>query len=94
MFARSSIENLPPDLQAQVRVCKLLGIAFGFSLVHISGLGSLIALVLGLRAWRLIKGSPHPLHGGFLLWWSLVAGAVGTLALLPRTAIMIMKALP
>jgi hypothetical protein len=102
MFARYSIKNLPPELAAQVRVSKLLGIAFGFSLLgvafvfsltYIANLGSLMAFILGLRASRLINKSPYRLFGGFLLWWSLVVGGIGTL-MLPLTSVMILNSWP
>lgn len=69
------------ELETQIRVGRLLGLAFAFSLVPVGGLGSLAALVLGLRARALIKRSGGRLAGMWLAWWCIIAGAVGAVVL-------------
>ena len=71
-----------PKLALQVRVSKLLGCGFAFSLVVSGGVGSLIALVIGLRARRIIKRSGGELAGIRMAWWCIIVGALGT-ALMP-----------
>ena len=66
-----------PKLALQVRVSKLLGCGFAFSLVVSGGVGSLIALVIGLRARSLIKRSGGELSGIRMAWWCIIVGALG-----------------
>jgi hypothetical protein len=77
------LEKLPESLALQIRVSRMLGYGFAFSLVWLGGVGSLVAFVLGLRALKVIRGSRGEVTGGKLAWWCIVAGAVGTVALLP-----------
>lgn len=65
------------ELSVQVRLCKLLGVAFALSLMGLSGLGSLVALIQGLRARRIIKQHQGRLGGAILAWWCIVVGALG-----------------
>lgn len=81
-----------PKLALQVRVSKMLGYGFAFSLVVIGGVGSLIALVIGLRARGIIKRTGGELSGLRLAWWCIIAGGVGTAAL-PLTVWLVIKAL-
>jgi hypothetical protein len=71
-----------PKLALQVRVSKLLGCGFAFSLVVSGGVGSLIALVIGLRARSLIKRSGGELSGIRMAWWCIIVGGLGT-AMMP-----------
>jgi len=68
------------ELELQVRLCKILGIAFAFSLMGLSGLGSLIALTLGLRAIYIIKRHQGRVGGVLLAWWCIIVGALGILS--------------
>lgn len=70
----------------------MLGYGFAFSLVVIGGVGSVVALVIGLRARRMIKRSGGELTGLRLAWWCIIAGGVGT-AVLPLTVWLVIKAL-
>jgi hypothetical protein len=81
-----------PKLALQVRVGKMLGDGFAFSLVGMGGIGSLIALVIGLRARGIIKRAGGELSGLRLAWWCIIAGGVGT-AVLPLTIWLVIKAL-
>ena len=87
---RQSLAGLTPELELQVRISKMLGIAFVLSIVTLGGIGSLAALLLGLRARRLIENSPERVSGGALLWWCIIAGALGTL-ILPMTIMLFVK---
>lgn len=44
-------------LDSQVKVSTMLGCSFAFTLITLGGAGSLLALILGLRARRIIKQS-------------------------------------
>jgi hypothetical protein len=81
------------ELEQQVKVSKMLGVAFAFSVTGIGGLGSLIALVIGLRASRIIRQSNGRIGGGFMAWWCILAGALGTFILPPLTIAGILKQL-
>jgi hypothetical protein len=87
---RQVLSGLTPELELQVKVSKMLGIAFAFSIVSLSGIGSLIALLLALRARSMIKNSQEPISGGLLLWWCIIAGALGTLTV-PGTIMLFVK---
>ena len=67
------------ELELQVQLCKTLGVAFALSILHLSGLGSLIALVLGLRVLRVIKHRQGRVGSLLLAWWCIIAGAFGLL---------------
>jgi hypothetical protein len=70
-----------PKLALQVRVSKMLGCGFAFSLVVSGGVGSLVALVIGLRARRIIKQSGGELSGMRMAWWCIIAGGLGAVML-------------
>ena len=57
-----------PKLALQVRVSKMLGYGFAFSLVWAAGVGSVIALVVGLRARKLIRQSGGEISGIRMAW--------------------------
>jgi hypothetical protein len=65
-------------LERQVKVSKLLGLAFVLSISPLLGIGSLLAVILGSRALRMIEASNEPLNGRLLAWWCIVAGTFGT----------------
>ena len=77
----------------QIRVGRLLGLAFPLTLMPLGGLGSLAALVLGLRALALIRRSGGRLAGLRLAWWCIVAGALGAVLLPLRIVPEVLKAL-
>ena len=81
------------DLEQQVRVSKMLGMAFVLSITGIFGLGSLIALILGCNALRIIQGADQRISGRLVAWWCILAGALGTLILPPLTIATILKQL-
>ena len=80
----ASPERVSPDdpkLALQVRVSRLLGCGFAFSLVVAGGFGSLVALVIGLRARGIIKRSGGELSGMWMAWWCIVVGGLGAVML-------------
>ncbi|HEX8352484.1 MAG TPA: hypothetical protein VF611_06290 [Pyrinomonadaceae bacterium] len=74
-----------PKLALQVRVSKMLGCGFAFSLVVSGGVGSLAALVIGLRARGIIRKSGGELSGMRVAWWCIIVGGLGA-AMLPLLA--------
>ena len=80
-----------PRLALQVRVGKMLGVGFVLSLVGTGGVSSLIALIIGLRARKIIKESGGEISGVRMAWWCIIVGAVGTLVL-PYLTWLVIKA--
>ena len=74
--------RLDPTLRLQMRVSRMLGCGFAFSLVMAGGFGSLVALFIGLRARRIIRKSGGQLSGMRMAWWCIVVGGLGA-AMLP-----------
>jgi hypothetical protein len=66
-------------LEQQVRVSKMLADGFMFSIVWLAGIGSLIALIKGLRAMRIIQQSNGALTGTVMAWWCIILGGLGTI---------------
>lgn len=58
---------------------------FALSLVGASGLGSLAAMLIGLRTLTVINRSPVELAGKWMAWWCIIVGAVGAIGALPYT---------
>ena len=59
----------------------MLADGFMFSIVWLGGLGSLIALIKGLRAMRIIQQSNGELTGAAMAWWCIIVGGLGTVIL-------------
>lgn len=81
------------ELERQVKVSKMLGMAFVLSITGIFGIGSLIALILGWKALLIIQGAQGRISGRFVAWWCILAGALGTLILPPLIIVTILKQL-
>lgn len=79
------------ELEQQVKVSKMLGLAFALSITSIAGIGSLAALILGLKALRIIQNSNGRITGGMMAWWCILAGALGTLIIPPLIIALILK---
>jgi len=79
----AELARADPTLYLQMRVSRMLGFGFALSLAWTGGVGSLIALVNGLRARRLIKESGGRLAGTKMALWCIISGAVGVLAAPP-----------
>lgn len=86
------ITTLMDDLERQVKVSKMLGMAFVLSITGIFGIGSLVALILGWKALLIIGGTNGRISGR-LLAWCVLAGTLGTLVLPPLTIGTILKQL-
>ena len=69
-----------PTLFLQTRVSRMLGLGFALSLAWVGGVGSLVALFIGLRARRLIREGRGAVAGARMAWWCVVAGAAGAMA--------------
>ncbi|HEX8719485.1 MAG TPA: hypothetical protein VF736_02485 [Pyrinomonadaceae bacterium] len=67
----------------QVRVSKMLGYGFAFSVVWAGVVGSLLSLIIGLRARGLIRKSGGAVSGIWLAWWCIGAGAFGLVTVTP-----------
>lgn len=80
------------DIQLQLRVSRMLGYGFAFSIVWLGGFGSLTALLIGFRARSIIKSSRGELRGLKMAWWCIIVGAVGVGIVLPYTIELIYKA--
>ena len=81
------------ELERQVKVSKMLGMAFVLSITGIFGIGSLIALILAWKALLIIQGAQGRISGRFVAWWCILAGALGTLILPPLIIVTILKQL-
>ncbi|HEX8175638.1 MAG TPA: hypothetical protein VF543_11020 [Pyrinomonadaceae bacterium] len=69
--------QIPPNLELQVKVSKLLSRGFVFSIACIGGVGSLTAFIYGLRARKIIQQSNGELVGIKLAWWCIIVGGLG-----------------
>jgi hypothetical protein len=84
--------QLTPQMALQLRVSKMLGYGFAFSIVWAGGVGSLIALVIGLRARKLIRQADGEIAGIRMAWWCIVAGTLGLVTLAPYVLWLILTA--
>ena len=84
--------EITPQMALQIRVSKMLGYGFAFSIVWAGGVGSLLALIIGLRARKLIKQSNAEISGMKMAWWCIAVGTLGTLIILPAVMWLTIKA--
>jgi undecaprenyl pyrophosphate phosphatase UppP len=73
--------EIPPNLELQIKVSKLLSRGFVFSIVWIGGIGSLIAFISGLKARKIISQSNREIGVIKMAWWCIVVGALGMIIL-------------
>jgi hypothetical protein len=59
----------------------MLSMGFSLSLVGVAGLGSLVALIIGLRALTVINRSPVELAGKWMAWWCIIIGGLGAVSI-------------
>ena len=71
------------DLEQQVKVSRMLGLAFALSITGVGGIGSLVALIIGWRALRVIQSENGRITGRWMAWWCILAGAIGFLIITP-----------
>ena len=83
--------TLVDELERQVKVSRMLGMAFVLSITGFSGIGSFIALILGLKAARMIQASQGRISGGVMAGWCILAGALGTIVFPILTLSSILK---
>jgi hypothetical protein len=97
------------ELDLQVRLCKMLGLAFSLSVagslvgykcglvagsaVNLGGIGSLIGLLLALRARKVIKKYKGLFGGIWLVWLCIIAGGIGTLSGPPTIGMLVWRSL-
>ena len=81
------------ELEQQLKVSKMLSMGFVFSIAPLPVVGSLVALILGWKAARIIQASKGRIGGGVMAWWCILAGALGTLVIPPLTIAAILKGL-
>jgi hypothetical protein len=81
------------ELDLQVKVSKMLGMAFVLSITGLFGVGSLIALILGWKARRIIQASEGRVSGRVMAWWCILTGALGTLIVLVAAMTLIVGAI-
>jgi hypothetical protein len=73
------MKEMEARLARQVRVSKMLGLGFVFSLTPLAGVGSLVAFILGLKALRVIQRSEGEIVGMSMAVWCIATGATGML---------------
>jgi hypothetical protein len=79
------------DLEQQVKVSRMLGLAFVLSITSIFGIGSLVALILGWRALGLTQNADRRITGRWMAWWCIVTGALGALINTPLSVAAILR---
>jgi hypothetical protein len=92
-WRKAKFKIADPELALQVQVSKTLGLGFALSITGIFGIGSLVALMIGLKTRRIINNSEGRLSGSRMALWCIIAGALGSLILIPLTVAMILKQL-
>ena len=73
--------EIPPNLELQIKVSKILSRGFVFSIVWMGGIGSFIAFISGLKARKIICHSNGEIGGIKMAWWCIIAGALGMIIL-------------
>jgi len=74
-------QEIPPNLELQIKVSKILSRGFIFSIVWLAGIGSLIAFISGLQARKIINQSNGEIDGIKMAWWCIIVGAFGIIIL-------------
>ena len=70
---------MTPHLERQIKISKMLSYGFIFSIIPAAGIFSIVSLVIGIKARRMIRRSEVELSGIVLAWWCIIAGSVNTL---------------
>jgi hypothetical protein len=71
---------MTPYLNRQIKLSKMLSYGFVFTLLPALGILSLISVIIGVKARRMIKQSEARLSGIVLAWWCIVVGAIRIVA--------------
>jgi hypothetical protein len=69
----------PQLLKDQVRLSRMPGMGFVMTIGFYIPVGSVLALVIGIRALLLIRRSPEPMAGRLMAWWCTVIGSMEVL---------------
>lgn len=80
------MKELEARLEQQVRVSKILGLGFVFSIAPfvvlrvllLAGLVSLLSLLTGLKAMKMIRRAEEEVDGMEMAKWCIIVGAMGT----------------
>ena len=88
----AELERLHPTLYLQMRVSRMLGYGFALTFAWAGGVGSLMALFIGLRARRLIRQGGGQIVGIRMAWWCIVVGAVGAVVAPLIIVLLLIKA--
>jgi len=70
-------DKIPSNLELQIKVSKILSRGFVFSIVWLAGIGSLIALISGLWARKVINQSNGEIVGLRMARWCIIVGLIG-----------------
>jgi hypothetical protein len=79
--------------QKQDVVNSLLYWGVVFSILWLAGIGSLIAIILGVKANKIIRESNGDILGSGRVWWCLIAGGLGMLFWIPVVIIGVINLL-
>ena len=64
-------------MNEQIALSKSLGLGFALSVMPTAGLGSIAAIIIGLRARKKIATSRYELTGSGMAAWCIIVGAIG-----------------
>ncbi len=73
-------ETTREEVQRKVKL--LLRIGIFFSIFWVAGIGSIISIVLGLKARNIIKRANMDINGMGGVYWCLIVGGLGLIILL------------
>ena len=82
---------MDPILELQVKTSRMLALGFTLSIVWLLGVGSLIAVILGLKSRRIINQSDGKIRGLKMAWWCIIVGSVETVIAIPMVVSIITK---
>ena len=71
---------MTPHLDKQIKISKMLSYGFVFTIMPSIGMLSILSLIIGVKARRMIKQSESRLSGIVLAWWCIIVGGINTLA--------------
>jgi hypothetical protein len=80
---------MDPILELQVKTSRMLSLGFTLSIVWLLGVGSLIAVILGLKGRRIVKQSDGKIRGLKMAWWCIIVGSLETLIAIPMVLSLI-----
>ncbi|MEO5958195.1 MAG: hypothetical protein ABIR80_03700 [Opitutaceae bacterium] len=68
------------QIAEQIALSKSLALGFALSLLPVAGVGSIVAIVIGIRARKTIEASGEKLVGLGIAAWCIGAGVIGLIA--------------